>query len=136
MRCIVSPGQTTYNSQYSRGVGQAVPAEGTLCGCTDLPTAHGRGRSPLFPREAAGGCRVPGAGQGRKGYERPAPASGRREPGLPGSRPTTAPQLFDILAARTIQREDYTLTVRITRTGHMVSWANPDVFLTEVRRRD
>jgi hypothetical protein len=42
------------------------------------------------------------------------------------------PELFDILAVRTIQREDYVLTVRITRTGHVISWENPDVFLTEV----
>ena len=42
------------------------------------------------------------------------------------------PELFDILAVRKIQREDYELTVRITRTGHVVSWENADVHLTEV----
>ena len=42
------------------------------------------------------------------------------------------PELFDILAQRKIQREDYELTVRITRTGHVVSWENADVYLTEV----
>lgn len=42
------------------------------------------------------------------------------------------PELFDILAVRTICREDYRLTVRITRTGHVISWENRDVFLTEV----
>jgi hypothetical protein len=42
------------------------------------------------------------------------------------------PELFDILASRKIQREDYELTVRITRTGHVISWENRDVFLTEV----
>ena len=42
------------------------------------------------------------------------------------------PELFDVLAVRTIRREDYALTVRITRTGHVISWENPDVFLTEV----
>jgi hypothetical protein len=42
------------------------------------------------------------------------------------------PELFDILAVRKIRREDYDLTVRITRTGHVVSWENPDVHLTEV----
>jgi hypothetical protein len=42
------------------------------------------------------------------------------------------PELFDILAVRTIRREDYVLTVRITRTGHVISWENRDVFLTEV----
>jgi hypothetical protein len=42
------------------------------------------------------------------------------------------PELFDILAVRKIQREDYELTVRITRTGHVITWENPDVLLTEV----
>src|SRR5438094_6127118 len=42
------------------------------------------------------------------------------------------PELFDILAVRKIQREDYELTVRITRTGHVISWANREVCLTEV----
>jgi hypothetical protein len=42
------------------------------------------------------------------------------------------PELFDILAVRTIRREDYELTVRITRTGHVISWENRDVHLTEV----
>src|SRR5947209_10224409 len=42
------------------------------------------------------------------------------------------PELFDILAVRKIQREDYELIVRVTRTGHVISWENRDVFLTEV----
>ncbi len=42
------------------------------------------------------------------------------------------PELFDILAVRKIQREDYELIVRITRTGHVISWENRDVLLTEV----
>jgi hypothetical protein len=42
------------------------------------------------------------------------------------------PELFDILAERKIRREDYELTVRVTRTGHVISWENTDVFLTEV----
>jgi hypothetical protein len=42
------------------------------------------------------------------------------------------PEFFDILAVRKIQREDYELTVRITRTGHVISWENRDVALTEV----
>jgi hypothetical protein len=42
------------------------------------------------------------------------------------------PELFDILAVRKIQRADYELTVRITRTGHVISWENADVYLTEV----
>src|SRR5438876_10313523 len=42
------------------------------------------------------------------------------------------PELFDILASRKIQREDYELTVWITRTGHVISWDNRDVHLSEV----
>ena len=42
------------------------------------------------------------------------------------------PELFDILATRKIQREDWEMTVRITRTGHVISWENRDVLLTEV----
>src|SRR5947209_3308702 len=42
------------------------------------------------------------------------------------------PELFDILAVRKIQREDYELTVRITRTGHVITWDNKRVHLTEV----
>jgi Protein of unknown function DUF2617 len=42
------------------------------------------------------------------------------------------PELFDILAVRKVQREDYELTLRITRTGHLISWENRDVHLTEV----
>lgn len=42
------------------------------------------------------------------------------------------PELFDILAARRIQRENYNLTVHITRTGHVISYQADDLFLTEV----
>jgi hypothetical protein len=42
------------------------------------------------------------------------------------------PELFDILAFRKVQRVDYELTLRITRTGHVITWENPDVLLTEV----
>ena len=42
------------------------------------------------------------------------------------------PELFDILAQRKVRREDYGLTVWITRTGHVISWENADVHLTEV----
>ena len=42
------------------------------------------------------------------------------------------PELFDILAVRKIRRDDYELTVRITRTGHVITWQNADVCLTEV----
>jgi len=42
------------------------------------------------------------------------------------------PELFEILAYRKVEREDYEVTVRITRTGHVISWDNHDVHLTEV----
>ena len=42
------------------------------------------------------------------------------------------PELFEILASRKVFREDYSLTVHITRTGHIITWDNPDVCLTEV----
>jgi len=42
------------------------------------------------------------------------------------------PELFDILAWRKVQFADYQLLVRITRTGHVISWENDDVLLTEV----
>ncbi len=42
------------------------------------------------------------------------------------------PELFDILAMRTTRFENYDLTVRITRTGHVISWDSPNVHLTEV----
>jgi hypothetical protein len=42
------------------------------------------------------------------------------------------PELFDILASRTVRREDYELTIWITRSGHVISWQNQDVRLTEV----
>ena len=42
------------------------------------------------------------------------------------------PELFDILATRRVKHEDYEVMVRITRTGHVISWENEDVHLTEV----
>jgi Protein of unknown function DUF2617 len=42
------------------------------------------------------------------------------------------PELFDILAVRSFQREDYELRIWITRTGHVLTWENEDVLLTEV----
>jgi hypothetical protein len=42
------------------------------------------------------------------------------------------PELFEILACRKVQREDYTLSVWITRTGHVISFSDRDVRLTEV----
>jgi hypothetical protein len=42
------------------------------------------------------------------------------------------PELFDVLAVRQVRQAGFVLTVRITRTGHVVSWENDDVHLTEV----
>ncbi|MCC6419351.1 MAG: DUF2617 family protein [Gemmataceae bacterium] len=42
------------------------------------------------------------------------------------------PELFEILASRKVRREDYELTIWITRTGHVLNWENRHVRLTEV----
>ena len=42
------------------------------------------------------------------------------------------PELFDTLAFRRVRRDDYTLTVRITRTGHVITWETPLALLAEV----
>src|SRR5262249_36023047 len=42
------------------------------------------------------------------------------------------PEFFDVLAFRQVRQRDFDLQVRITRTGHVVSWASDDVHLTEV----
>lgn len=42
------------------------------------------------------------------------------------------PELFEILAARKVRREDYEVTVRLTRSGHVITWENANVCLTEV----
>lgn len=42
------------------------------------------------------------------------------------------PELFDILAVRRIQRDGYELILRITRTGHVISWQHRGIHLTEV----
>lgn len=42
------------------------------------------------------------------------------------------PELFDILAVRRYQREDYEVRVWVTRTGHVVTWQSADVLLTEL----
>jgi hypothetical protein len=41
------------------------------------------------------------------------------------------PELFDILAHREVRHEDYEVWVRITRDGHVISFENEDVHLTE-----
>src|SRR3954466_16168872 len=42
------------------------------------------------------------------------------------------PELFDILTVRKFQRDNYELRIWITRTGHVITWENEDVLLTEV----
>jgi hypothetical protein len=42
------------------------------------------------------------------------------------------PELFDIVASHAIRRKDYQVSLRITRTGHVITWENADVLLTEV----
>src|SRR3954467_11176827 len=46
------------------------------------------------------------------------------------------PELFDILAVRKFQREDYEARVWITRTGHGLTWENADVLISEVADAD
>jgi hypothetical protein len=46
------------------------------------------------------------------------------------------PELFDILAVRKYHREDGELRVWITRTGHVITWENADVLLTELADAD
>ena len=64
--------------------------------------------------------------------------------GLPFVRPRVAellfrlydrplhPELFDVLVARTVKRDGYTLSVRLTRTGHALGWTDGRVHLEEV----
>jgi hypothetical protein len=42
------------------------------------------------------------------------------------------PELFELLATRTVTRDRYQLTLQITRNGHFVSWRNADLCLAEV----
>src|SRR4051812_22774384 len=42
------------------------------------------------------------------------------------------PELFEILAHRRLHHEDYEVWVRITHTGHVISFENEDVHLTEL----
>lgn len=42
------------------------------------------------------------------------------------------PELFETLATRQVRREDYTLTLWVTRTGHVITWRNRRICLTEV----
>jgi len=42
------------------------------------------------------------------------------------------PELFDVFACRTVTRDGYTLSVRLTRTGHVLGWTDGRVHLEEV----
>jgi len=42
------------------------------------------------------------------------------------------PELFDVQVSRTFRRDDYRLIVRITRTGHAITWQSPRGHLTEI----
>jgi hypothetical protein len=42
------------------------------------------------------------------------------------------PELFDVLTCRTVARDGYTLSVRLTRTGHLLGWTDGRVHLTEL----
>jgi hypothetical protein len=42
------------------------------------------------------------------------------------------PELFDVLTVRRVKRPGFNLTVRITRTGHVISWDSKAGHLTEV----
>jgi hypothetical protein len=42
------------------------------------------------------------------------------------------PELFDILQVHRVHHKDFELMVRLTRTGHVISWENRHVHLTEV----
>jgi hypothetical protein len=46
------------------------------------------------------------------------------------------PELFDILAVRKFERDDYQVRLWITRTGHVVTFENEHVLLTEVADAD
>jgi len=41
------------------------------------------------------------------------------------------PEFFDVLTARTVARDGYTLCVRLTRTGHLLGWSDGRVHLSE-----
>lgn len=42
------------------------------------------------------------------------------------------PELFQILASRVVQGNDYRLTVRITSTGHWITWERGGLLVSEV----
>ncbi len=42
------------------------------------------------------------------------------------------PELFEVLACRTVKRDGYALSARLTRTGHVLGWTDGRVTLEEV----
>src|SRR5580698_5582357 len=42
------------------------------------------------------------------------------------------PELFEVLDSRAIERDGYSLFVRLTRTGHVLAWTNGRVHLEEI----
>ena len=42
------------------------------------------------------------------------------------------PEFFDVLTGRTVERDGYSLCVRLTRTGHLLGWTDGRIHLTEV----
>jgi hypothetical protein len=42
------------------------------------------------------------------------------------------PELFEVLASRTIKRDGYTLCSRLTRSGHVLGWTDGRVHIEEV----
>jgi hypothetical protein len=42
------------------------------------------------------------------------------------------PELFETLACREVAQDDYVLNVRITPTGHVLTWRTSEIFLTEI----
>lgn len=42
------------------------------------------------------------------------------------------PELFDVLTCRSLTRDGYTLSVRLTQSGHVLSWSDGRVHLEEV----
>jgi hypothetical protein len=42
------------------------------------------------------------------------------------------PELFDVVASRSVARDGYRLTARLTRTGHTLSWSGAGAHLEEV----
>src|SRR3954447_10826603 len=41
------------------------------------------------------------------------------------------PELFEVVAERRVRHPDFHLAVRVTRTGHVVTWDDGKTFLTE-----